>query len=193
MFVPSLIWVPFGEREIEDITLPVRPILEKEGVEFIHPTATKVIPGEHFVETMHGIIEYDYLIIATGPKLDYSLPGSDPKEGLVSCICTPRDALETRKRFENLVQNPGPVVVGAAPGAGCVGAAYEFLFNPEYNLRKRSVRQQVELTWVTPEPFLGHFGIGGIAGGEQLLNGFFSLFTLISLQMEPWNGLMRIK
>lgn len=173
LFVPSLIWVPFGEREIEDITLPVRPILEEHGVEFIHATATKVIPDEHFIETTEGKVEYDYLVIATGPKLDYSLPGTDPKEGHVSCICTPHDALETRMRFNNLVGHPGPAVVGATPGAGCVGAAYEFLFNLEYNLRQRGVRHQVDLTWVTPEPFLGHFGIGGIAGGETLLNGFF--------------------
>ena len=99
LFVPSLIWVPFGEREIEDITLPLRPILEEHGVEFIHATATKVLPEEHYVETSEGKIEYDYLVIATGPKLDYSLPGVNPKEGLVSCICTPHDAMDTRRRF----------------------------------------------------------------------------------------------
>ena len=173
LFVPSLIWVPFGEREIADITLPLRPVLEEHGIEFIYATATRVIVEEHYVETTEGKVEYDYLVIATGPKLDYSVPGTNPKDGLATCICTPHDALETRKRFEELVKNPGPAVVGAAPGAGCVGAAYEFLFNLEFNLRKREVREQVELTWVTPEPFLGHFGIGGVAGAETLLHGFF--------------------
>lgn len=173
LFVPSLIWVPFGEREIEDITLPLRPILEEHGIEFIHATATKILPDEHYVETTQGRVDYDYLVIATGPKLDYSLPGVNPKEGRVTCICTPPDALETRQRFEELVKNPGPAVVGATPGAGCVGAAYEFLFNLEYNLRQRGVRDRVDLTWFTPEPFLGHFGIGGVAGAETLLNGFF--------------------
>ncbi|QSO51437.1 FAD-dependent oxidoreductase [Alicyclobacillus curvatus] len=178
LFVPSLIWVPFGEREIEDITMPVRPILEEHGVEFVYATATKVVPDEHIVETTAGNIDYDYLVIATGPKLDYSLPGVNPKDGRASCICTPNDALETRRRFEELVNHPGPVVVGATPGAGCVGAAYEFLFNLEFNLRKRGVRDRVDLTWFTPEPFLGHFGIGGVAGAETLLNGFFKSLNI---------------
>ena len=173
LFVPSLIWVPFGEREIEDISFPVAPILEEHGIEFIHGTATKILPDDHVVETTAGQLEYDYLVIATGPKLDYSVPGTNPKEGYTTCVCTPRDAMEIRAKFEDLVHNPGPAVVGATAGAGCVGAAYEFLFNLEYNLRKRGVRERVELTWFTPEPFLGHFGIGGIRGSETMLNGFF--------------------
>ncbi len=178
LFVPSLIWVPFGEREIEDITLPLAPILEEHNVEFVHATATKILPDEHSIETTAGPIEYDYLVIATGPKLDYSVPGTNPKDGMASCICTPPDALETRSRFEALVDNPGPAVVGATPGAGCVGAAYEFLFNLEYNLRKRGVRDRVDLTWITPEPFLGHFGIGGVAGAEPMLNTFFKSLNI---------------
>lgn len=178
LFVPSLIWVPFKEREIEDISFPIRPILEQHGIEFLLATATKIDPEQHFVETTAGTIEYDYLVIATGPKLDYNLPGVGPKNGYTACICTPPDALDTRERFEALVQNPGPAVVGATPGAGCVGAAYEFLFNLEYNLRQRGVRDQVELTWVTPEPFLGHFGIGGIVGAEPMLEAFFKKLNI---------------
>lgn len=173
LFVPSLIWVPFGEREIEDISFPVEPILRDHGIEFVHATATKIVPEDNVVETTVGPMEYDYLVIATGPKLDYSVPGTNPKEGFTTCVCTPHDAMTIRTKFEELVQNPGPAVVGATGGAGCVGAAYEFLFNLEYNLRKRGVRQQVDLTWFTPEPFLGHFGIGGIRGSETMLNGFF--------------------
>jgi len=64
------------------------------------------------------------------------------------------------------------VVVGATQGAGCFGAAYEFLFNLSYRLRKAGLRKQVPLTYVTAEPFLGHFGIGGLPGGEKLLGMF---------------------
>jgi len=64
------------------------------------------------------------------------------------------------------------VVVGATQGAGCFGAAYEFLFNLSYRLRKAGLRKRVTLTYVTAEPFLGHFGIGGLPGGEKLLGMF---------------------
>ncbi|PWI56891.1 NAD(P)/FAD-dependent oxidoreductase [Sulfoacidibacillus thermotolerans] len=172
LFVPSLIWVPFREREIEDISLPLRPILESHGIEFVHATATKIDAVNNRVETTAGDFLYDYLVIATGPALDYSLPGLGPKTGYTQCVCTPNDALAIREHFDRLVENPGPVVIGAAPAAGCTGAAYEFLFNFEYNLRKRGVRDRVELTWITPEPFLGHFGIGGMAGATSLLRKF---------------------
>ena len=64
------------------------------------------------------------------------------------------------------------MVVAATQGAGCFGAAYEFLFNTSYQLRKAGLHKQVKLTYVTAEPFLGHFGIGGLPHGEQLLGMF---------------------
>jgi hypothetical protein len=63
-------------------------------------------------------------------------------------------------------------VVGATQGAGCFGAAYEYLFNISHQLRKAGLKRQVKLTWVTSEPFLGHFGIGGLPHGETLLSMF---------------------
>ncbi len=173
LFVPSLIWVPFREREIADITLPLRPILESHGIEFVLATATKILAEESKVETTSGMYDYDYLVVATGPALDYSLPGLGPKTGYTQCVCTPNDALAIRELFDRFVEHPGPAVIGAAPGAGCTGAAYEFLFNFEYNLRKRGVRDRVDLTWITPEPFLGHFGIGGVKGAATVLHKFF--------------------
>jgi len=59
-----------------------------------------------------------------------------------------------------------------------MGAAYEYLFNLEKQLRKHKVRDKVELTWITPEPFLGHFGIGGIVGGKAMLELFMKMFKI---------------
>jgi sulfide:quinone oxidoreductase len=53
-----------------------------------------------------------------------------------------------------------------------MGAGYEYLFNFDRYVRKHGVRKQVPITWVTPEPSLGHFGIGGIRGGELMLKAF---------------------
>ena len=178
LFTPSLIWVPFREREIEDISLPLRPILESRGIEFALATATKILAQQSKVETTTGTYDYDYLVIATGPSMDYSLPGLGPKTGYTQCVCTPPDALAIRDLFDRFVEHPGPAVIGAAPGAGCTGAAYEFLFNFEYHLRKRGVRDRVDLTWITPEPFLGHFGIGGIKGATPMLHKFFDSLNI---------------
>ena len=73
-----------------------------------------------------------------------------------------------------LLANPGPVVVGVTPHAGLYGAAYEFALNLDRALRKAGIRRQVEITFVTPEPYLGHFGHDGIGNSKRLLAGAFA-------------------
>ncbi|MGZ4331953.1 MAG: hypothetical protein ACXVHB_19090 [Solirubrobacteraceae bacterium] len=63
------------------------------------------------------------------------------------------------------------MVVAATQGAACFGAAYEFVFNVAYHLRKHKLK--VPLAYVSAEPFPGHFGIGGLPSGEKLLGMFF--------------------
>ena len=72
-------------------------------------------------------------------------------------------------------------MIGATQGAGCFGAAYEYLFNVSHQLRKAGLKKQVKLTYVTPEPFLGHFGIGGLPHGEQLLGMFLKKERITSV------------
>ncbi|MCU0446381.1 MAG: NAD(P)/FAD-dependent oxidoreductase [Microscillaceae bacterium] len=180
LFVPSLIWVPFGRRKVEDITFELAPILEKRKVDFLNDKAIKVLPDENLVRTENsGDIRYDYLVVATGSSMDFNVvPHLNPEEGYVNCIVTPPLAQKAYDAFEDLVKNPGPVVVGATQGASCMGAAYEYLFNMDRELRRRKIRDKVELTWITPEPFLGHFGIGGINGGKMMVETFMKMYNI---------------
>ena len=73
LFMPSLIWVPFGLRKREDITFPLAPVFEKKGVAFKNLEVARIDLRERFVEDETGAkTPYDYLVIATGPKLDYA-------------------------------------------------------------------------------------------------------------------------
>jgi len=63
------------------------------------------------------------------------------------------------------------MVIGCAPGASCLGPAYEFAFEVDHALKRRGMRNQVPITFVTPEPFLGHFGVGGMGRARQFLEG----------------------
>lgn len=177
LFVPSLIWVPFGRRDISQISIPLSPILESHNVEFFYGTATRVNLESQTVESTAGEFYYDYLVVATGPKLDWSVPGTGP-HGYTSCVCTPPDALSIRNDLAKLLDSPGPVVIGANPKAGCIGAAYEFLLNLEHFLREHDLRKKISITWVTPEPFLGHFGIGGMRTGESMLRQMFEYLDI---------------
>jgi sulfide:quinone oxidoreductase len=172
LFNPSLIWVPFGKRCESDITFPLAPTFAEHDVAFVHGAATAIDPAAKRVETTIGPYRYDYLVVATGYRNNMGvIPGLEP-ENAVYTITTMEDAVKAGEGWRRFLDDPGPVVIGATQGAGCFGAAYEFLFNMAYRLKKAGLRRRVTLTYVTAEPFLGHFGIGGLPGGERLLKMF---------------------
>jgi sulfide:quinone oxidoreductase len=171
LFSPSLIWLPFGKRTAGDITFPVAPTFEAAGVEFVPDAATAVDPLARTVRTASGAEHrYDYLLIATGAR---DMP--DVVDGLRAnshSITTLDGATRTGAAWRAFRESPGDIVIGATQGASCFGAAYEFLFNTSYQLRKAGLKRQARITYVTAEPFLGHFGIGGLPHGEKLLGMF---------------------
>ncbi|MBO6523802.1 MAG: FAD-dependent oxidoreductase [Balneolaceae bacterium] len=176
IYIPSLIWVPIGRREVDEISIPREKVLARKGVKFVLDTATKVDTETQIVFTEHGQYRYDHLIIATGPKVQMdAVPGL--KEHNVY-IGTPVGAMKTREKLEEFKENPGPIVIGATQGAGCMGGAYEFLFNLEKWLRDQKIRKKVDLHWITPEPYLGHFGIDGMPLGEAMLKKFMEMFHI---------------
>ena len=176
LFIPSLIWVPFGRRDIKDISFMKEGILTKKGVDFVHAEALTVDVKTQIVTTDKGDFKYDNLVIATGPKVKYDVaPGVGE---YAHYIGTPNGAMKARKALEEFKKNPGPIVIGATQNAGCMGAAYEFLFNVEKWLREQNIRKKVDLFWVTPEDYLGHFGIDGMPMGESMLKAFMKMFTI---------------
>ncbi len=177
LFIPSLIWVPFGRREIKDISFRKDEILLKKGVEFLIEEAKNVDTETNTVNLMNGdAIQYDQLVIATGPKVNFDIaPGIEEHAYYVG---TPNGAMKIRKALEEFKKNPGPIVIGATQNAGCMGAAYEFLFNIEKWLREQNIRKKVELYWITPEDYLGHFGIDGMPMGEMMLKSFMKMFHI---------------
>jgi hypothetical protein len=170
-FNPSLILIPFGKRKAKDVVFPLAKTFESHGAEFVHGEATKIDPAAQKVETSQGVYGYDYLVIATGYLNDFEVvPGLGPGGNAYS-ITSLEGAVDAAEGWARLVNDPGPVVVGATQGAACFGAAYEFVFNVAYHLKKQ--RLGVPVAYVSAEPFAGHFGIGGLPGGEKMLGMFF--------------------
>ena len=108
-------------------------------------------------------------MIATGPKLAFDeVPGLGPA-GFTQSVCTHEHALHAWNQYEEFLKNPGPIVVGAAAGASCFGPAYEFAMILDADLRKRKLRDQVPMTFVTSEPYIGHMGLGGVGDSKGLM------------------------
>ncbi|MCO5169780.1 MAG: FAD-dependent oxidoreductase [Planctomycetes bacterium] len=173
-FIPSLIWVPFGLRDREDLTFPLRPPLEKAGVRLVVAAARRFDLERRVVETSAGDLPYDYLLVATGPTpLFDDIPGLGPGKNSVS-ICTFDHAREAGEAWQRLVEAPGPAVIGATQGSACFGAAYEFVLNLAHQVRKRGLAERIPITFVTAEPYLGHFGIGNFGAARKMTEAFFT-------------------
>ncbi|KUO78036.1 MAG: pyridine nucleotide-disulfide oxidoreductase [Desulfosporosinus sp. BRH_c37] len=178
LFVPSLIWIPFGKRKLRDITVPLKPVVTKAKIKFICTEIIEILVEDKVIRCRDKDFEYDYLIIATGSEWIFDQITGLGLNSHVSFIVTPETALETRKRWLEFIKDPGPVVIGSTPGSQCTGPAYEFLFNLEKRCRDLGIRKKVDITFITPEPFLGHLGIGGITGSNFILKKLLPIFKI---------------
>ena len=170
-FVPSNPWVAVGWREADEVQLDLEPIFARKKVAFSAAGARRVRPAENRIELCDGEeIAYDYLVIATGPDLAFDeIEGLGPEGGHTVSICLTDHARSAADAFERLAANPGPVIVGAAQGASCFGPAYEFAMIVDTELKRRRVRDRVPMTFVTPEPYVGHLGLDGVGDTKSLL------------------------
>lgn len=174
-FIPSNPWIAVGKRSRDDITVALRPHLERKGITFIAQSVEAVLADRNRLLLADGTtLDYDYLVITTGPRLAFEeVPGSGPIVGFTHSICSVEHAERAFAAYERFLQNPGPVVVGAMPGASCFGPAYEFAFVLDADLRRRKIRHKVPITYVTSEPYVGHLGLGGVGDSKSMLESEF--------------------
>ena len=169
-FVPSNPWVAVGWREPEAIQIDLAPALARKQIGFTPSAVRRVSPHEKRLELSDGSsLPYDYLVVATGPDLAFDeIEGFGPQANTVS-ICRTDHAHEAALAFERLCADPAPIVVGAVQGASCFGPAYEFAMILDTELRRRKLRHKVPMTFVTPEPYIGHLGLDGVGDTKTML------------------------
>jgi len=174
-FVPSNPWVAVGWRERQQVTVPIAPYLARKGIAFVGSAVTSIdAPANRLTLQNGSALDYDYLVITTGPKLSFAeVPGAGPVHGggggFTHSVCTVDHAQAFFADYETFLKNPGPVVIGAMPGASCFGPAYEFAFILDTDLRKRKLRHKVPITYVSSEPYIGHLGLGGVGDSKSML------------------------
>jgi sulfide:quinone oxidoreductase len=170
-FVPSNPWVAVGWRNAEETSLELDPYLSKHRISFVPKPVVRVAASEKSVDLADGTrIDYDYLVLATGPKLAFEeIPGFDRSSGYSHSICTLEHAQETYRHYQEFLEEPGHVVIGAVQGASCFGPAYEFAMILDADLRKQKLRHRVPMTFVTSEPYIGHMGLAGVGDSKGLM------------------------
>jgi len=211
LFVPSLVWVGIGRMNPDKTRFLLKPVYERMHVNFVHGRATEIHPDEQYVvaEKRDGSgqarVDYDYLIIATGPQLDFAAtPGLGPEHETSDSICTVAHALDARDHYLDSVERmkrgeKQRIVVGVGHGtATCEGAAFEYITNIHKDLVRRGVRDQAELLYLTNEPVLGDFGVRGIhvrRQGKLLSSEDFlkAVFKEYDLKAEPRKGVKKVE
>ena len=169
-FTPSNPWVAVKWRKPGDIRLNLAELMPKHGIRFVGKAVKRVQPESHnLLLEDDEVLPYNYLVIASGPRLAFDeIPGLGP-DGHTHSVCKTTHAAEMAKTLEDFCANPGPIVIGAAQGASCYGPAYEYTFIIETELRKRKIRDQVPMYYVTPEPYIGHLGLDGVGDTKSML------------------------
>ncbi|BCS34879.1 sulfide:quinone reductase [Luteitalea sp. TBR-22] len=183
-WIPSNIWVGVGLMQPADVTFPLAPVYERHGIEFRQARAVALHPegdaedGTPYVvvestrpghEGEREAIRYDFLVNATGPRLNFgATPGLGPDAGHSLSVCTEVHAHETAGHLDRLVEamrkgDRKRFLVGTGHGAcTCEGAAFEYIVNLEFELRQRGVRDKADIWWLSNEYELGDFGMGGM-------------------------------
>jgi sulfide:quinone oxidoreductase len=168
--VPSNAWIAVGWRKRKDTSFNIEPYLNTKDIAFSSAGVTEIRAENNQLLLVDGsTLNYDYLIVATGPKLDFDeIEGLGP-EGFTESICSIDHAEKAYQSWQEFVKKPGPMVVGAVQGASCYGPAYEYVFIMNHVLGKAKIRHQVPITFVTSEPYVGHLGLGGLGDSKSLL------------------------
>jgi sulfide:quinone oxidoreductase len=169
-FVPSNPWVAVGWRDRASVTFDIRSHVERKGIEFIAKRCDAIDAKANRMTLEDGsTLDYDYLIVATGPRLAFEeVEGAGP-QGHTQSVCSVDHAEKAYGEYQKFLEDPGHVIVGAMPFASCFGPAYEYAFILDADLRKRKMRDKVPMTFVTSEPYIGHLGLGGVGDSKGML------------------------
>lgn len=183
-WIPSNIWVGVGRMKSEKILFPLAPLYKKKGIDFkqakvvtFHPEGDSemqkpYVMAEYVSAEKKGESEkitYDYLINATGPKLNFeATEGLVPGTNKTYSVCTYTHADHAWEGLSALIEEmkkgkKAKIVVGTGHAkATCQGAAFEYILNVEQELRHHKVRDMADVTWISNEYKLGDFGMDGM-------------------------------
>ena len=181
-WVPSNIWVGIGRMTIDQVRFKLGPLYKRWGIRFEQAKATAISPeGGEFSDKPYvsieyttmsnkgktANIEYDYLINATGPKLNFEATEGLGPFKFTHSVCSCDHAAETWLAIKTCfarMKNGEKIkfLIGTGhPGATCQGAAFEYALNLANEIKVKGLMNMAELIWITNEYEIGDFGMGG--------------------------------
>lgn len=161
LFKPNTIYIPFG-RSLDSLRFPVAPAAFRRSIAFGQDRVVGVDTDRNAALLRGGELQYDYLVVATGATMR---PEEIPDLGFYAeTIWTPEEMLSLRAKLERLVAEAGEgrerrVLFAVPPNNKCAGPLYEIVFMLDTWLRRRRVRDRVDIVYTTyEETYIQAFG-----------------------------------
>ncbi len=188
-FHPSLPWAILGWRDPASLQVGIEKPLKRKGIRFVHAEVEHLDPDKCEIATPAEAFRYDAALIASGADLDYeAVPGLGPQSGYTHSAFSVGEAVRARGALATvLAGDSGRIVIGAAVGASCIGPAYELVMMIDTALKRMKKRHRFSLTFLTPEPYLGHFGVDGIGASQRMVQDEFaerSIESVVNAQIR---------
>lgn len=152
LYQPGLLFVPFGRMDPEKLQRPVESLLP-DGIKRVVGAVSRVLPEDNKVELEDGtVLEYDELVIATGtaPRPDQTPGMTGPGwRKSIHDFYSFDGAIALKTAMEEFKGGHLVVHVCEMP-IKCPVAPLEFAFLADDYFRKRGIRDDVKITYVTP-------------------------------------------
>ena len=161
-FAPSFLWLMTGTRKKENITKDISKLLQK-GIEIINEEVLKIHIDENLVETTGRKIGFDYLVVALGASMHpESIPGIPSGS---HNYYTLEGAEKLYSELKNFEKSKVAVVITSLPYK-CPAAPYEGALLISDFFEKKNIRDKIDISIYTPEPF--PMPVGGPGLGEAV-------------------------
>ena len=148
VFQPSLLWVAVGDRTPDDIQRPLAQLVRR-GVEVRIGTVDALDTGTRVARVGGDSVSGDAIIVALGADLaPETIPGlADAGHNLYTL-----DGASAFQRALKELRHGRIVVLTATPAYKCPAAPYEAAMLIEAALRRRGVRDRVQVDLYAAEP-----------------------------------------
>ncbi len=181
-WIPSNIWVGVGKMTIDQVRFKLKPVYDRWKIDYKQAKATAIFPEggnglerpfvsiEYTEKTRQGEtenVDYDYLVNATGPKLNFAATEGLGPGKFTHSVCSCDHAVATWDALKTCMDRMAKgeklrFLIGTGhPGATCQGAAFEYALNVAHQIKERGLQDKAEITWISNEYELGDFGMGG--------------------------------
>lgn len=218
-WIPSNIWVGIGKMTVDQVRFKLKPVYDRWKIDFRQAKATAIYPEGTSESSMPCVaieytsaersgetemITYDYLVNATGPKLNFAATeGLGPDKHTLS-VCSYSHAAQAWKELQACFARMKKgeklrFLIGTGHAtATCQGAAFEYALNVAHLIRTRGLQDKAEVTWISNEYELGDFGMGGAfikRGGYVIPTKVFSesIFAEYGIKWIKRAGVSRVE